>query len=468
MPKELVSWEKRVPDERPRGSDDLGVRERLRRLPSVEGLAAAVKGPPHHVAVAAAQAEVEALRARVLGGEDVDPDPEALREAVARRAARVERGGLRRVINATGVVLHTNLGRAPLAPVAAAAAAEIAGGYSNLEYDLDTGARGSRQAHIEPLLCELSGAEAAIAVNNNAAAVLLALAATATGREVTVSRGQLIEIGDSFRIPEILAQSGAKLVEVGTTNCTQLADYEAAVGDRTGAILRVHQSNFRTIGFTEEVALRDLRGLADQHGLSLIDDLGSGALEALDDERLVRESVAAGADLVCFSADKLLGGPQGGVIVGTSAYVERCRKHPLARALRLDKLQLAALEATLRLHRDGGPTAIPALTMLRAGEQELLGRAERLAQLIGGRAHIVRAASRAGGGSLPLTELEGPVCVVDPGDGADAVVERLREADPPVIARIAKGSVLLDPRTLTDEEVALVAQAVRDAFVGDG
>lgn len=437
------------------------VSEHLRRLPSVEELASASGVRSHQLAVAAARAEIALLRESILGGGDPDLSSEHLASAVKGRAALIAAGTLRRVINATGVVLHTNLGRAPLAGDAAAAAAALATGYSNLELDLETGERGSRHSHLERLLCDLSGAEAAIAVNNNAAAVLLALAATAAGREVIVSRGELIEIGGSFRIPEILGQSGATLVEVGTTNRTRLADYEAAVGPQTAAILRVHQSNFRTVGFTEAVPTRELATLAGEHGVKLVHDLGSGALAAVGDEEPLTEAVAARADLVCCSADKLLGGPQAGIIVGRTDAVAACRAHPLVRALRLDKLQIAALEATLRMHRDGRAEAIPALAMLAAGEDELAPRARRLAELIGEAATVERGTSRPGGGTLPLTELEGPVCLVEPGQvGADALAARLRAADPPVIGRIEGGRVVLDVRTVGDDEIEVAAVAV--------
>ncbi len=438
---------------------------RLRSLPSVEEVASRLGGVPPNLARAAARTEIALMRARLLAGEEVDADHDELAAAAGARAARLKRGTLRRVINATGVVLHTNLGRAPLAGEAAAAAAEVAAGYSNLELDLDTGARGSRQAHLEGLLRELSGAEAAIAVNNNAAAVLLALSALASGREVVISRGQLIEIGDSFRIPEILAQSGARLVEVGTTNRTRAADYEAAIGPETAALMRVHQSNFRTVGFTEEVAGDQLRALADRHGVALIDDLGSGAIDPIGDEPTLRASVAAGADLVCCSADKLLGGPQAGILAGRSDAVARCRRHPLTRAVRLDKLQLAALEATLRLQRDRGPGAIPALAMLAASEEELRARAEAIASAIGDGAELARAEARAGGGALPLMALEGPVCEVRTAAiGAEGLAERLRSADPAVVGRIRANRLVLDPRTMTDDEALVAAEAVRKAL----
>jgi L-seryl-tRNA(Ser) seleniumtransferase len=439
------------------------VQERLRALPSVERLASSVNDVPRAAATSAAREELSELRERIRAGEPVDPDAAVLRDVVAERARGLAEGSLRPVINATGVILHTNLGRAPLAPRAADAAARAGTSYSNLELDLETGERGSRQAHLEPLLRALTGAEAALAVNNNAAAVLLALAALAAGREVVIARGQLVEIGGSFRIPEILAQSGATLVEVGTTNRTRVADYEAAIGPETAAVMRVHQSNFRTVGFVEETPLEELRELTRAHGLALIDDLGSGALEPIGDEPTVRASVEAGADLVCWSADKLLGGPQAGVLVGSGQAVEPCRKHPLARALRLDKLQLGALEATLRLYRDEGAGAIPAIAMLHADEAVLGERAKRMADAIGSAANVSRSASRAGGGSLPLTDLEGPVCAVEArSGGAAALAGALRRGNPPVVVRIEDGRVILDPRTMSDAEADAAATAVRE------
>ncbi|HEX8855914.1 MAG TPA: L-seryl-tRNA(Sec) selenium transferase, partial [Thermoleophilaceae bacterium] len=306
----------------------------LRALPSVEELAASLPDVPHTRAVAAARAVIGARRERILAGES----PGGGLEAEAR--AWLERSGrplLRRVINASGVIVHTNLGRAPLAPSAAEAAATVGAGYSNLEYDLERGARGSRQAHVEQLVCELTGAEAALVVNNCAAAVLLAAAALAGDCELIVSRGQLVEIGGSFRVPDVVAQSGARLVEVGTTNRTRISDYERAIGPDTGAIMRAHQSNFRTLGFVEEPSIEQLCELGVRADVAVIDDVGSGALAEgmpeLADEPAVRRSVDAGAALVCFSGDKLLGGPQAGVMAGRADAVARCRTHPLARAL---------------------------------------------------------------------------------------------------------------------------------------
>jgi len=383
------------------------------------------------------------------------------------REAAVEAGRLlaaspQRVINATGVIVHTNLGRAPLAAEAREAVARAAEGYGNLELDLATGARGSRHDHVAGLLCELTGAEAAMAVNNCAGAVLLAAAALAgPSREVVVSRGQLVEIGGGFRVPDVIAQAGAKLVEVGTTNRTRRADYEAALGDATGAVLRAHPSNFRQLGFVQEVEIEELCEL----GVPVIDDVGSGVLAdeiaTLRDEPPVRRSVRAGAALVCFSGDKLLGGPQAGLIVGRTDAVAAARRHPLARALRLDKLGLAALEATLRLYRDPerARREIPVLAMLTVDDETLRARAERLATEIGPPAQVVPAVARVGGGALPLLELPGPAVAVA-GASPDELAARLRAADPPVIGRIEDGRLLLDPRTLTDDEVPLVAAAL--------
>jgi L-seryl-tRNA(Ser) seleniumtransferase len=381
--------------------------------------------------------------------------------------AELQSSSLRRVLNATGVIIHTNLGRGPLPTAARDALAAVAEGYSNLELDLESGERGSRQSHVEPLLCELTGAQAALAVNNGAAAVLLAAASLAgAGRAIVVSRGQLVEIGGGFRVPEVIAQSGSELVEVGTTNRTSLADYQralAALGERVGAILRVHQSNFRTVGFVAHVEIEELCAL----GIPVIDDVGSGAALEVEGEPSPRRSVAAGAALVCCSGDKLLGGPQAGLLLGSEAAVARARSHPLARAVRIDKLSLAALEATLALYRDPelARREIPVLAMLASSEQELAGRAERICASIGsGSAEIVWAAAKVGGGALPLLELDGPVVAVGDRGGADELAGALRAGDPAVIARIRDGRVLIDPRTLTDEEADQVAAAVRAAL----
>lgn len=445
--------------------DGDGADARLRELPSVQRLAGALDAP-HVLAVAAAREAIEARRARLCAGAG-DDDSDLLASARAALAAAA-RPSLRRVINATGVVVHTNLGRAPLGPDARAAIARAAEGYSNLELELDGGGRGSRQAHVEALLGELTGAEAALVVNNCAAATLLCAAALGgPGRAIVVSRGQLVEIGGGFRVPDVIAQSGSRLVEVGTTNRTRLADYERALHDDTGAILRAHPSNFRTLGFVEQVEVEALCSL----GAPVIDDVGSGVLAdglaVLRDEPPVRRSVAAGAALVCCSGDKLLGGPQAGLIVGRADAVGRARTHPLARATRIDKLSLAALEATLRVYRDPerARREIPVLAMLDAPEAELAVRAQRMrARLAEGgvEAEVVRTAGRAGGGALPLLELEGPgLALVAP--DPDALAATLRRGEPPVVGRIADGRLLLDPRTMTDEEADRAAAAVVDA-----
>jgi L-seryl-tRNA(Ser) seleniumtransferase len=443
---------------------------RLSQLPAVHELAAALDAP-HRLAVAAARRAIDEHRQAWLAGQ---PGVGEVRgddvEARARELlVELEQPSLRRVINATGVVLHTNLGRAALADEARRAVADAAG-YTNLEYQLDTGERGTRHAHVQQLLCELTGSEAAMVVNNGAAAVLLAVAAL-SGREgpVVVSRGQLVEIGGGFRIPDVIGASGARLIEVGTTNRTRLRDYERAASATDGAtILRVHQSNFRTLGFVEDVAIEALCEL----DVPVIDDVGSGVLTdpaplpALAEEPSLARSVRAGAALVCSSADKLLGGPQSGLLVGSSKAIAAAREHPLARAMRIDKLSLAALEATLRIYRDPerALSAVPAMAMLAADEAELQSRAERLRAGIGDRGEIVRATARAGGGSLPLLELEGPVIALPRTDDADQLAADLRQADPPVIARIREGRVLLDPRTLSDDEVDDVVGAVRAAL----
>ena len=373
------------------------------------------------------------------------------------------------MLNATGVIVHTNLGRAPLAERAAAAAGAVGVRYTDLELDLARGRRGSRQAHVTPLLTELTGAEDALVVNNCAAAVLLATASLSAGRELVVSRGQLVEIGGSFRIPEVVGQSGARLVEVGTTNRTRLADYRAAIGPETAAILCAHPSNFRVLGFTEEVPIEELCEL----GVPVIHDAGSGVLAtgiaALEEEPSIRRSLAAGCAIVCFSGDKLLGGPQAGILLGTREAIERCRRHPLARALRIDKLSLAALASTLVLYRDPAlaRAEIPVLRALDADPTELAQRAEliRVGVAPVERATVIEAAAKVGGGALPLLELTGPVCAVEPGPaGPEALAERLRTAALPLVGRVHEGMLLLDPRTLTDEEAELAAAAVTAAL----
>jgi L-seryl-tRNA(Ser) seleniumtransferase len=422
---------------------------RLRDLPSVDELARHSDDP---LAVEAARKVVARAREQIQAGDD----PGDLRAQLQTELNAVRAPQLRRVINATGVIVHTNLGRAPLAEAALERVREISRGYSNLEYDLEVGGRGSRQDHVGGILRRLTGAESALVVNNNAAAVMLALAALAEGREVLVSRGELIEIGDGFRIPDVLERSGARLREVGTTNRTRASDYEEAIGPETAVVLRVHQSNFRVVGFTAQPSLGELADVARRHDLPLVDDLGSGALMNVGDEPTARASLAAGADLVCFSGDKLLGGPQAGIVVGRGELVEKLRRHPLQRALRADKLTLAALEGTLALAVDA-PDEIPVLRMLREPAEAVRTRAARLAELVGG--EVEETVARAGGGSLPLTELPSFACAVE-----EDLAVNLRAGDPPVIAVVRDGRTLLDCRTLTDaeaDEVALAVEAVR-------
>jgi L-seryl-tRNA(Ser) seleniumtransferase len=421
---------------------------RLRDLPSVDELARDAGDP---MAVEAARAVLARAREEIQAG----ADPGDLRARLAEELEAARTPSLRRVLNATGVIVHTNLGRAPLAEAALDHVREATRGYSNLEFDLTTGSRGSRQDHVAGILRRLTGAEAALVVNNNAAAVLLALAALAEGREVIVSRGELIEIGDGFRIPDVLARSGARLVEVGTTNRTRATDYEQAIGPETAVLLRVHQSNFRVVGFTEQPRVEELAAVARRHALPLVDDLGSGVLEALTDEPSAREVLAGGADLVCFSGDKLLGGPQAGIVAGRADLVERLRRHPLQRALRADKLTIAALEGTLQLHLDA-PERIPVLRMLREPAAAVRKRASRLAAAVGGT--VEETVARVGGGALPLAELPSFACAVE-----EALVGPLRAGVPPVVGIVRDGQLLLDCRTLDDGEADEVAAAVRAA-----
>ena len=420
----------------------------LRDLPSVDELAREVGDP---LAVDAARAVLDRAREEIRAGvEPGDLHARVDAELVALRTPK-----LRRVLNATGVVVHTNLGRAPLAPAALERVVEAGRGYSNLEYDLGDGRRGSRQDHVAQILRRLTGAQAALVVNNNAGAVLLALAALAEGREVLVSRGELIEIGDGFRIPDVLARSGARLVEVGTTNRTRAADYERAIGPGTALVLRVHQSNFRVVGFTDRPSLGDVAEVARAHDLPLVDDLGSGAFLPLHDEPSARESLDGGADLVCFSGDKLLGGPQAGIVVGRGELVERLRRHPLQRALRADKLTLAALEGTLVLYLDPerARREIPVLRMLDEPVESVRARAERLAERLAG--GVEETVARVGGGALPLLELDSFACAVE-----EDLAAPLRLGEPPVVGIVRDGKLLLDCRTLTDAEADEAAAAV--------
>jgi L-seryl-tRNA(Ser) seleniumtransferase len=457
--------------------------EQLRQRPAMRSLEAQYG---REAVVDALRAEAEALRERFRAGNGVPDDPaDAIEQALPARLAVAAGASLRRVINATGVIAHTNLGRAPLADAAAARVAALARGYTNLEYDVAHGSRGRRDAHAEQLIRRLTGAAGAVVVNNNAAATMIALAALAAGREVIVSRGELVEIGGGFRVPDVMAQSGARLREVGTTNRTRAADYAAAIGDRTAAILRVHPSNFRVEGFTERPSLAELVAIGRKFDVPVVEDLGSGWLgptdagrtdvgrtdvgrtdvgrnfsSALGDEPIVSASIAAGADVVMFSGDKLLGGPQAGIIAGTVAAVTAIRKHPLMRALRVDKMTYAALEATLQEYVAGraGET-IPVQRMIEMPIEEIDRRARALAAALRAplAAEVIDGASTIGGGSAPGSALATRlVALTHPSLSAAALEERLRSLDPPIIARIEHDRVVLDLRTVaTDDDQAL-------------
>jgi L-seryl-tRNA(Ser) seleniumtransferase len=436
--------------------------DRRRGLPAVHALLAEARaaGVGSDVAPAVLTAAVREVIAAARAGAGVPADWVA---AVGTRLAERERPSLTRVINATGVVLHTNLGRAPLATAAVAAMQEAAG-YSALEYELDEGTRGSRQRHTHALLTSLTGAEDALVTVNAASAVLLALTALAADGDTVVSRGELVEIGGGFRIPEILARSGSRLVEVGTTNRTRIDDYERALGPGARCVLKVHRSNFAMHGFVSEVDVGALVALATPRGVPVVHDVGSGLLLdlapwGLAGEPLVRPSVAAGA-LTIFSGDKLLGGPQAGIITGPAALVRRLAADPLARAVRPDKMTLAGLEATLALYRDPAEArrAIPVLRMLTADSADLRRRARRLARRIPG-ARCVPGESAVGGGSFPDTSLPTTLVVV-PADAPDSLRAALRDRDPPIIARSGEEGVLLDVRTVSDEEFGIVAGAL--------
>jgi L-seryl-tRNA(Ser) seleniumtransferase len=431
--------------------------DRILREPAAQELAARAG---RDVAVAAVRRGLDERRRAGA----VDGDREATAAAIAVEALAREAPHLRPVLNATGVIVHTNLGRAPIAAEALAAAVRVAGGYTNLELELETGGRGSRQDAVAPLICELAGAEAALAVGNNAAALVLVLSALAAGREVVVSRGQLVEIGDGFRIPDILRASGAHLVEVGTTNRTTATDYERAIGPETALLLRVHPSNYRVVGFTDDVPLPALAAIARRHGLPVVDDLGSGLLApdpVFAGEPDARTAIAEGATLICCSGDKLLGGPQAGIIAGTLAAVERVRRHPLARAVRIGKLAVAALEETLRLHRDPAvaAAAIPVLRMAHEPAETVRARAARLAALIG--AEAIATEARVGGGSMPDVALPSSAAALP--DPRGELAAALRRGEVPVLGRLESGRLLLDARTLRDEDVSAVADAVRTA-----
>jgi len=397
-------------------------------------------------------------------------------QLVTEKLALLNQPSLKPLINATGVVVHTNLGRSILAERALAKFKPLAGAYSNLEYDLQGGERGSRYSHVEGILKEITGAEAGTVVNNNAAAVLVALDTLARGREVVVSRGQLVEIGGSFRIPEVMKRGGARMVEVGTTNKTHLQDYEEVIGPDTALLLKVHKSNYHLIGFTEDVDTVELVTLAHKHHIAVMEDLGSGCFVdfskyGLVKEPTVQEVLAQGVDLVTFSGDKLLGGPQAGIILGRKPLVEAIRKNQLSRALRIDKLTLLALEETLRIYRDESTAIkeIPTLQMILAPYDQLKSKARRLRRMIGKvdspnfSLHLADGTSKVGGGALPLLVI--PTCVIALGPGrlsANAMEQKFRDYDPPIVSRVEKDQVLLDVRTIQDAQLTIVAQAIRE------
>jgi L-seryl-tRNA(Ser) seleniumtransferase len=455
----------------------------LRSLPGVdevlqwEAVNRLLANHPRPLVVEAIRKAVGQLRAQVLAGtgaEGLDISRPALEKRVQEILAADITPSLRPVINATGVVLHTNLGRAVLAEAAREHLAALARGYCNLEIDLETGARGSRYSHVEELLTRITGAEGALVVNNNAAAVLLALNTLAQGKEVLVSRGQLVEIGGAFRIPEVMEWSGCRLVEVGATNRTRLEDYRRAAGPDTALLLKVHTSNYRILGFTAEVGGTELVKLGQDLGLPVMEDLGSGVLldlrpYGLPGEPTVQESVAAGIDVVTFSGDKLLGGPQAGIIVGKNRYLEAMKKNPLTRALRIDKLTLGALEATLRLYLNPGEVLdrLPVLRMLSLPLDVLAGRARALAAQVEAvvgpllRVAVAQDQSEVGGGAMPLSQLPTWVVTLESSSlSAAALAARLRQGEPPVLARIAAERVLLDVRTLQEGEEKEICTAL--------
>jgi L-seryl-tRNA(Ser) seleniumtransferase len=453
-----------------------------RAIPSIDqltlrpGVQALVSRYGHDAVTEALRAGAAEVRARLAGGGRAPEAGEIATTIEARAGALLAasfRPSLRRVINATGVILHTNLGRAPLGEAALARIRDLAGGYTNLEYDIAAGRRGARDTHAEGLLCRLTGAEAAVVVNNCAAATLLALAALARGREVVVSRAELVEIGGGFRVPDVMAQSGARLREVGTTNRTRAADYALAISEATGAILRVHPSNFRIEGFVERTPLTELVALGRRFAVPVVEDLGSGftlmgptEVASFAQEPTVQQSIGAGVDVVCFSGDKLLGGPQAGVIVGRAALLARVRGHPLLRALRVDKLTYAALEGTLAEHLAGrADESLPVLRMAKLRVEAIGARADRLASALrtaGWLTEVVDGVSTIGGGSAPGSVLPTRlVAIVHGGESADALDARCRGLDTPIIGRIDDDRFLLDLRTVREEEDEEIAIAFR-------
>lgn len=461
----------------------------FRHLPSVDQAlkalddAGGIDNIPRPLAKDMVNEFLDLCREEIRSGAITRAEELSLEIIVPRMAAYINvksRPHFRRVLNATGVVVHTNMGRSLLAPSAVDAVTEACAHYSNLEFDLATGERGSRYSHVEKLLCRITGAEAALVVNNNAAAVLIMLDTMAKGKEVIVSRGQLVEIGGSFRIPDVMAKSGAFLREVGATNRTHLKDYEQAITEETAALMRVHTSNFRITGFTKEVSLNELRKLADRQGLPVIEDLGSGSLFRFDvsgmtDEPTVQSVVADGADVVSFSGDKVLGGPQAGIIVGRKEYIDKIKVNPLNRAVRIDKMTLAALEATLRLYLDPDSAGrdVPTLEMITRPEATLKTQAGRLSRFLRGgleglaEVSTRKGVSRVGGGAFPERDLSTTLVALSPkGITVDELKKALLQTDPPLVGRIEEDAFCLDPRTVDSGEYKLILSALRQGLQG--
>ena len=451
--------------------DHVLAHKRIRRLAERHGY-------PHSLLVSLARDNLEKARRAIASG-NPSPSLDEIAKEIGSRLQALDTPLLRPVINASGVLLHTNLGRAPLSKEAAGAIREVASKYSNLEFDLKAGRRGSRNVHVEGLLCQLTGAEAALVVNNNASGVLLGLTALAKRKEVIVSRGQAVEIGGSFRIPDVMRQSGAHLVEVGTTNCTYAADYEQAITDRTAALMRVHSSNFRLVGFVSEATLEEIVGVGSRHNITVLDDLGSGCFLdttgfGLDPEPMVQQSVAAGAGLTFFSGDKLVGGPQAGIIVGQKQLVDKLKRHPMARAVRTDKIRLAALIATLAHYLKGeATTKIPVWRMIATPLDEIERRAGLWAEALNGIGKVIDGETMVGGGSLPGGTLPTKLVAIGGRSGkkkgtniAQAVGARLREKPIPIIGRVSEDRLLLDPRSVLPEEDKTVLAALRDVASG--
>jgi L-seryl-tRNA(Ser) seleniumtransferase len=453
----------------------------LRCLPSVDKIISdeRIKGVqgtfPHDLIVDLTRERLEKERLAVSNGKECSKTDDIV-EDILIALNSLSNISLRPVINASGVILHTNLGRAPLSGEAIEAMSLVSQGYCNLEFDLESGVRGSRQFHIEKLLKQLTGAEAAFVVNNNASAVLLALSALAKKKEVIVSRGEAVEIGDSFRIPDVMRQSGAKLIEVGTTNCTYAHDYEQMIDEHTAGLMRVHSSNFRIEGFTNKVTLEELVAVGNKHEIPVFDDLGSGCFLdtvqfGLAPEPMVQASVASGVGLACFSGDKLVGGPQAGIIVGKKVFVDKLKKHPLARAVRIDKLRLAALAATLIHYLKGEALQkVPIWRMVSTPLGEIEKRAAEWAKATGDTAEIVDGQTMLGGGSLPGSTLPTKLVAIGNkgtkgrGYGANVLNVKLREYDPPVIGRVNENTLLLDPRPVLTESDHIVIKALKSCF----